>query len=280
MKIVKRSGEITNFNRDKLKNSLLKSGTSAMMADAVLENIENKIKDGFSTKQIYKIAFDTLKKLSNSNAAKYNLQPAIQQLGPTGFYFEKFIARMYAAEHYQTEINLTLQGKCISHEIDVMIKKNDYVAMIECKFHNGKEANSDVKVPMYILSRFNDIRTNRHKIFTQNDTITNCNIVTNNRFTSDAIAFAVCSGINLLSWNYPENDNLKTKIDTYALYPITCLTYLTFAEKQEILKLNIILVKELLNNPDCLTKINLSPNRIKNVLKEAGELCKHLNHEN
>jgi len=30
--------------------------------------------------------------------------------------------------------------------------------MVECKFHAGREATSDVKVPLYILSRFNDLK--------------------------------------------------------------------------------------------------------------------------
>ena len=85
--------------------------------------------------------------------------------------------------------------------------------MVECKFHMGRDAASDVKVPMYILSRFNDLKGNQHTIFDKNDKITKCWIVTNNRFTSDAIDFAKCSGLDLLSWNFPENDNLKTKND-------------------------------------------------------------------
>jgi hypothetical protein len=140
----------------------------------------------------------------------------------------------------------------------------------------GKDANSDVKVPMYILSRFNDLKENRHTIYTRNDSISQCWIVTNNRFTADAIAFAKCSKLNLLSWNYPENNNLKTKNDSNFMYPVTCLTTLSLAEKDKLLVLDVILVKEIINNSDCLEKIGLSPNRIKNVLKEASELVEYI----
>jgi hypothetical protein len=37
--------------------------------------------------------------------------------------------------------------------------------------------------------------------------------------------------------------------------------------------MEVILVKEIINNSECLEKIGLSPNRIVNVLKEASELC-------
>ena len=276
MKIIKHSGAIVDFDRLKLKQSLLKSGASHDLVNNVLQLIEKEVYDGISTKHIYKMAFGLLKKASNSHAAQYNLREAIRLLGPAGFFFEKFIARLFISEHYETKVDLILRGKCVSHEIDVLIKNNDVISMVECKFHTGREAATDVKVPMYILSRFNDLKENKHEIFSRNDAISKCWIVTNNRFTSDAIDFAKCSGLNLLCWDYPEANNLKNKIDNRQLYPITCLTTLTLSEKEKLLILDIILVREIINNREVLEKIGLSPNRIKNVMKEASELCRYI----
>jgi hypothetical protein len=276
MKIIKHSGAIVDFDRSKLKQSLLKSGANHDLVNDVLQLIEKEIYEGVSTKHIYKLAFGLLKKSSNSQAARYNLREAIRLLGPTGFFFEKFIARLFTAEFYDTKVNLILQGKCVSHEIDVLIQKENVVSMVECKFHVGREANTDVKVPMYILSRFNDLRERKHLIFSKKDSISKCWIVTNNRFTSDAIDFAKCSGLNMLCWDYPKDNNLKNKIDNRQLYPITCLTTLTLSEKEKLLILNIILVREIVNNRTDLEKIGLSPGRIKNVLKEASELCRFI----
>jgi phosphopantetheinyl transferase (holo-ACP synthase) len=276
MKIVKYSGDIVDFDPIKLKQSLLKSGANQEVVDSILQTIQKDIYEGISTKQIYKMAFALLKKVANSNAARYNLKEAIRLLGPAGFFFEKYIARLFASEDYETKTNLTLQGKCVSHEIDILVKKDEVISMIECKFHMGKDINSDVKVPMYILSRFNDLKDKKHTMFAGKESISKCWIVTNNRFTLDAIAFANCSGLNLLSWNYPENNNLKTKNDDNFLYPVTCLTTLTIAEKDKLLILDKILAKELINNSASLEKIGLSTNRIKNVLKEASELCEYI----
>ncbi len=276
MKIVKHSGDIVDFNPEKLKISLLKSGANSDVVNDILKSIRKELYEGIPTKKIYKMAFALLKKEANAHAARYNLRSALQLLGPSGFFFEKYIARIFQAEHFETKLNLTLQGKCISHEIDVLIKKNNLISMVECKFHAGREAVSDVKVPMYILSRFNDLKDKEYSIFSKKDSISKCWIVTNNRFTSDAIAFAKCSGLNLLSWNYPELNNLKTKNDFDYLYPVTCLTTLSLGEKDKLLILDVLLVKEIVNNSECLEKIGLSPNRIKNVLKEASELCKYI----
>ncbi|MDR6843997.1 ATP cone domain-containing protein [Flavobacterium granuli] len=273
MKIVKHSKAIVDFNRSKLKQSLLRSGATPDIVDDVLQIIEKEIYEGISTKHIYKMAFGLLKKASNSHAARYNLREAIRLLGPAGFFFEKFIARLFASERCETKVGLILQGKCVSHEVDVLIKSGNVVSMVECKFHVGQDVATDVKVPMYILSRFNDLKEKEHEIFSRRDTISNCFIVTNNRFTTDAVDFAKCSGLNLLSWDYPETNNLKTKIDSHQLYPITCLTTLTLLEKEKLLILDVILALEIINNRAVLEEIGLSHNRVKNVIKEASELC-------
>lgn len=276
MKITKHSGHSVPFDKEKLKLSLEKSGANSDLIEESLLQIEKQMYDGITTKEIYKLAFEILKKASNAHAARYNIRLALQMLGPAGFYFEKFISRLYAADGFKTKTNLTLQGKCVSHEVDIAIIKNNIITMVECKFHGSRDGSTDVKVPMYILSRFNDLKVKPQTIFSSNETINSCIIVTNNRFTKDAQDFANCSGISLLSWDYPQNNNIKNKIDKGALYPITCLTTLSMIEKEKLLVLDQILVKDLIDNPQILVKIELSDNRIKNILAEASQLCKHI----
>lgn len=273
MKVVKYSGDTVDFNSNKLLKSLLKAGANPEQAQHIISTISAQLFDGMATKQIYKMAFALLKKNSNAHAARYNLREAIRMLGPAGFYFEKYIARLFESEGYKTKTNLVLQGKCVTHEIDVLIQKDSEMGMVECKFHAGREVASDVKVPMYILSRFNDLKTKSHPFFDSKSPLTSCWIVTNNRFTADAITFANCSGLQLLSWNYPENNCLKSKTDQNKLYPITCLTTLSLAEKEHLLQEELLLVKDILVQSSVLNTIGLSPNRIQNVLKEARELC-------
>lgn len=273
MKVIKYSGDTVDFNPEKLLKSLLKAGANLEQANQIIATISAQLYEGMATKQIYKMAFALLKKNSNAYAARYNLREAIRMLGPAGFYFEKYIARLFESEGFITKTNLVLQGKCVTHEIDVLIQKDSEKGMIECKFHAGREVASDVKVPMYILSRFNDLKTKSHSFFNTQSPLNSCWIVTNNRFTADAITFANCSGLQLLSWNFPENNSLKFKTDHNKLYPITCLTTLSAAEKDKVLQQDLVLVKDILLNSSVLETVGLSPNRIQNVLKEAKELC-------
>lgn len=174
---------------------------------------------------------------------------------------------------FETQTNLTLNGKCVSHEVDILLKKNEIVSMVECKFHGNQDAKTDVKVPMYILSRYNDLASQEYTLFNKTAKIEKCWIVTNNRFTEDAIQFSRCSNLELLSWNYPSGNSLKNKIDLHHIYPVTALTTLTLSEKDKLLTQNIITARELLAHKEWLNKIGLSQNRIKNVLKETNQLC-------
>ena len=197
----------------------------------------------------------------------------MQQLGPAGFFFEKFVARLYLAQGYQARNNLTLNGKCVSHEVDVVLEKDGRIILVECKFHARRESTSDVKVPMYILSRFNDLKVVPNSIFKDGQYFDDCIIVTNNRFTADALAFASCSGLQTLSWDTPDKNSLRQLIDHTGLYPVTCLTTLSGAEKDQLMILDIIMAQEIPARVSDLLAIGLSQNRIKNVLKEVSELC-------
>lgn len=276
MKIIKNSGHVVDFDASKLKNSLIRSGASETLASDILHAVEKDIYEGMSTRQIYKLAFSMLKKAPNAAAARYNLRTALQQLGPAGFFFEKFVARLFEEEGYSAKTNLILAGHCVSHEIDIVLARDSKVTMVECKFHARRESVSDVKVPMYILSRFNDLKDRPHILFQSNDTFSDCLIVTNNRFTSDAQTFARCMGVQMLSWDYPQKDSLRERIDTGQRYPVTCLTTLTALEKEKLLIMGVVLASDLSQRSDTLAEIGISHNRTRTILKEVSNLCKYV----
>lgn len=272
MKIKKYSGEIVSFKEEKLINSLVSSGADIQTAKEILKEIQPRFYDGIPSKKIYKLAFQKLKSISKAHAARYGLKKGLMDLGPAGFHFEKFISRLFELQKYQAITNVFLDGKCTSHEVDILIKKNDHVAMVECKFHGSQEVKTDVKAPMYILSRFNDLKTNRINLFSADDVITGCWLVTNNKFTSQAIEFGECSGLSLLSWDFPIGNGIKDLVKEFKVYPITCLTTLTIAEKELLLIQDILTVYNLIHDKNGFDKLKLSQSRLINVQNECNQL--------
>lgn len=272
VQIRKYSGENVEFDRDKLISSLTSAGSGLELAREITEEVEKRLFDGISTKTIYQMAFKRLKKNRRTSASKYKIKKAIMELGPSGFPFEQFVGHIFNSDGYTTEVGVVMEGNCVSHEVDVVARKGNLCHISECKYHNSQKKVSDVKVPLYIDSRFRDIMA-RIKAEKGNGTEYKGWIFTNTRFTADAIQYAKCAGIQLISWDYPPGKSLKDRIRNSGLMPITALTTLTRREKKEILDRGIVLCRELCKQKNVLAEIGVARTRLSRVLEDLEELC-------
>ena len=272
--IKKQSGESQLFDVNKLIKSLRRSRASEDLVQEIAFQIQEQVQEGTTTKKIYQQAFKMLRNKSRVSASKYKLKKALMELGPTGFPFEKLIGKLMETEGFTTQIGIIVQGNCVPHEIDVIARKDNKHYVIECKYHSDPNRFCNVKTPLYIHSRFLDVEKNL-KLQKEHDSIIHKGgLYTNTRFTSDAIQYGTCVGLLLTSWDYPQGNGLKERIDASGLHPITALTTLTNAEKSKLLEAGIVICKELLEDPKLLEKIGVENNRHRKILDDSGELCK------
>tara|TARA_R110002033_G_scaffold77030_1_gene128696 strand:- start:9621 stop:10460 length:840 start_codon:yes stop_codon:yes gene_type:complete len=272
--IKKVNGETELFSFEKLKHSLQSTGACKELVETIVQRIQPDIYDGISSNEIYKKAFALLKKQNRISASRYSLKRALFDLGPTGYPFERLVGALLKEKGYKTNVSVILNGECVTHEIDVLAEKDGNVYAIECKFHSDAKAASNVKVPLYINSRFLDIQKQWNTNSNHKTHLKQGWLVTNTRFTIDAINYGKCVGLTLLSWNYPKNNGLKANIDTLALYPVTALTTLTKKEKHQLIEKDVVLVKELAKAIKVMKNIGISEVRIHRVLDEVKQLCK------
>ncbi len=270
--VTKASGEEVVFSMDKLRQSLRNSGATEEQIDKVIKVIEPQLFNGISTKKIYTWAFSILKKSTGSVAAKYQLKKAITEFGPSGFPFEKFIGKLFERKGYRVKVGIIVQGTCVSHELDVVASSETEHMMMECKFHSTQGKMSDVKVPLYIHSRFNDVKGQWLLNKQLKDKQLKAWVVTNTRFSPDALRYGTCVGLNLLSWDYPLNESIKVMIDRYKHYPITCLTLLTKPEKEHLLENNVVLCSELKDDYARLNSLHIPDKRLQQIKKELEKL--------
>ena len=275
VKVKKFSGELVDFDESKLKRSLKNAKADDALIERILNDIEKDLFPGITTKSIYDKAFRLLKSKKRPSASRYKLKKAIMELGPSGFPFENFIGHIFRHDGYSTEVGVIMQGNCVTHEVDVLACKDDRCYIVECKYHNRQGKPNDVKIPLYIHSRFNDIK--RQLEVDKSNTFTDYQgwIFTNTRFTSDAIDYAKCAGLQLVSWDYPETKSLKYRINKSRLFPITVLTSLTKREKQQFLEEGIVLCKEIYEAPQLLQKNGFSKMRIKKIQEDIIDLCEN-----
>ncbi len=241
--IIKSDGSKEPYDEEKIKSSIIKAGSSPDIAAETVKIINKKVKDNMSTDEIYNKALNSLRVLEPGIALKYSLKKAIMDMGPEGFAFEKYIAKILKEYGYSAEVGQFIRGYCVEHEVDVVAKREGKIYLIECKYHNSPGIKSDVKTALYIHSRFLDIEKAREEK-NSNDHLAAW-LVTNTKCTSDAIKYANCVGLKILAWHYPEVENLQYFIETKKLYPISILSTINKKQKEILFDSGIILIKEL-----------------------------------
>lgn len=271
--ITKASGELVPFDANKLRRSLLRAGAADDAADRIVASVGGRITQGMSTRSVYRMAFGQLHKRSHRAAARYRLKQGILDLGPSGFPFERFIARILEHDGYTVKVGEVVQGQCVTHEVDVVADKGEQHFLVECKYHNTPGRVCDVKVPLYIKARFLDAAELWGRQPGNGSRRLQGWLVTNTRFTSDALRYGQCAGLRMVSWDHPDDGSLRHRIDRSGLYPLTCLNSLTKAEKERLLQLGLVLVRDILDRPDILHEAMVRGAHIAQVIADAETIC-------
>lgn len=270
--ILKADGSAETFNPERLRSSLLRAGAGAYAAERITDAITPTVTEGASSKDIYGRAFALLRKEARPVAARYALRRALLELGPTGHPFEDFISRLYRAEGWQVETRKIMQGKCVTHEIDFYAShpgKNEYLAA-ELKYHNDAGYKSDLKTALYVKARFEDIFSCAKD--SRLCPIDRGILITNTKFTTEAIRYASCAGVELLGWSYPEGSGLFEQISRAHVYPITTLISLTKSEKRLLIDNGVVAVDQLASRREVLRALHIEPERQGEILAEAEGL--------
>ena len=255
--IIKADGTVEPFKWDKFERSLARSHASDFLVEKLKSKLDRTLPEMVSTDNLRTKVHSYLRKHQPYSAARYGIREALMKLGPSGYGFEHFISQIFNTLGYHTNVGAIMQGKCVSHEIDVMASKDDSVDLMECKFHNTFGVKSDVKVALYVHSRFLDLREAWDQNGVQGKVFGYGWLVTNTKLTDDAYAFAVCRGVKVLSWNQPDENSLRQLIATTRLIPITALHSLSSMQHEILINMGIVTCQQLLKaDPEMLKSLN------------------------
>ncbi|MCA8963264.1 MAG: restriction endonuclease [Planctomycetes bacterium] len=263
-KLVKTTGELQPFREDKLRRSLARSGASRQQIDDVVEAVLARLRDGMATTEIYRIAHRLLRHERRDTAARYSLQRAIQRLGPDGFPFEEFLAELWRHEGFSTRTGVLMQGRFVRHEVDLVGTRGNEKRLGECKFKAQSDGKVDVKVALYVHARAADLKATGFRRFW---------LITNGRFTKDALAYGEGSGLMMLSWDHPKGDGLRDRVDRAGLHPVTALSSLHKQEQVNLLRKGVVLCQTLRARPGLVGELGLTPGRTEQLWREIEGLC-------
>lgn len=260
MYVIKASGKKESFSPEKIYRTLVRSGSDEKTAKLIVNKIKRKVYDGITTREILDKALHLLKDENPEISARYDLKRAIMNLGPTGFPFEKFFAEVLENYGYETKTGQIVNGKIISHEVDIIArKKSDY--MIECKYHNSQGVYTDVKVALYVYAAFLDLK----------DKFDYPWIATNTKCSSQAIDYANGVKMKITSWEYPKGESLRDLIESKKLYPLTILKSLNNETNFKFSNAGIFIAKDLveMSFSQLKSKTKISENILKRLVDEA-----------
>ncbi len=236
IRVQKADGMLEVFDEFKVRSSLKRAGVDDISVNNILTNLKDRLYDGIPSDKIYRSIYQLFSKQSKTNY-RYNLKRAIMDLGPTGYPFEHFVAGVLSHYGYEVEVGKQVFGGCVSHEIDVIAVKDGIKNMVECKFHNQPGAKSGIRTVLYTYARFLDTRDKNQ--------FQSSWLATNTKVTSEAIQYANCVGMRILSWNYPSDFCLRLLVERANLHPITARDDLSSSRKSELLRQGIVFLKDL-----------------------------------
>lgn len=263
MFVINSIGQQEEFSRDKIINSLLRAGIKKDISFKIAKDIERRIYPDISTLEIYKLIRKKVKK--EKAGFRFNLKMTMKELGPDGFIFEKFIKEVFEFLNFSVDINQYLNGKCICHEIDVIAENKKIKYIGECKFRNRTGDRVDVNIPMKSFSVMDDLlNTDMEK----KDKLKSI-IITNEKFTANAIQYAKCKKIKLLGWNFPIGKGLETIIEDNKLYPITILPSFKNNHLNFFAENGMLLAKDVIKNEEIIIA-KIGKRQFNQLLKEAN----------
>ena len=270
--VTKVDGTTESYNEEKIRTSATRVGVPEALQSDMLMSIRDRLYDGIKTSEIFQMIKEFLRS-SNSPylAMKYNLKTALSELGPSGYPFEKYVALLLNEVGYLTTLNQTIAGSCVTHEVDVVATKDNITYFIEAKFHKNPSQRTDVRVALYIKARYDDLKNNWYGGETK------AWIVTNTRFSTDAIKYSECQNIRLMSWGYPKGEGIMDLIEATGLHPITIIDEMSASDKIRLLASGIVTCKQLLNT----TNHSLVSNDfLDRILPQLSQICgRHSNEE-
>jgi hypothetical protein len=266
--IVKASGEKEYFDASKLRRSLENSGAGEDIVDKIVSNIRQWIVAGVSTREIYSRAFSLLHAHNVTGALRYRLKQALLEFGNTGYPFEHFVGEIYKKKGFHSLVGQVVEGRCITHEMDVVATKDKEQCFVECKYSKDQGKYVSIQVPLYVRSRVDDIIMRRRELTGYEDFRFVATIVTNTRFSSDSIEYSKCSNLQLLGWDYPHGNGLKELIEKMKIFPVTLLSSLSRQDKEHLLSMGLVTCHQLSENPGIMSSLNLQSGVIRKLQSE------------
>lgn len=191
--VTKYDGGRELYDRKKLLGSLVRCQVPRKEAEKIVSEVEKGLFDGISTNQIYQTIYRQLLEHGKKEQFKsYRLREALSLIDPHTF--EEFVKDLLRDQGFACKGNKILQGRCSTHEVDVLAQKGQEEFLVEVKHHENPHRDSGLTEVLALRGRLEDLGETGQKFTGW--------LFTNTKISKHAKIYAGCRQIRLTAWRH------------------------------------------------------------------------------
>ncbi len=252
-------------------------GASRLEAEEIAGKIENRIYDGISTARVLQMIFQFIHRFNPRASRLYDLRRGLSLMNSKPE-FERFVQILLMNAGFEVNPNKILRGKCIEHEVDAIARKNGITYFVEVKHHYNYHAFTGLDESRIARALLEDVSEGFNLGLT-NLKIDRAMIVTNTKYSEQALQYGTCRNIMQIGWSTAANLGLRDLIQEKKLYPLSCIRGLKADLRLKLVDSGVVLINQLVaEDSDELAEKTKLPREVINDIKEKIEPRGKLDH--
>jgi Restriction endonuclease len=243
VRVTKANGSTQLFDKEKVIRTCLRFGASRQTAYEIADKVERRLYEGIPTAKILQMTLWFLRKYKPAVSQLFDLRKGLSLMNSKPE-FEIFVQALLDANGFEVSPNRIISGKCVEHEVDAVAKKNGITYIVEAKHHVNYHTQTGLDESRIARATLEDL-TEGFALGDNDLKVDRAMIVTNTRYSEQAIRYGMCRNILQIGWNSPVNLSVQSMIEEKNLYPLSCLKSLKWDARMNLVNSGTLLIKQL-----------------------------------
>src|SRR4030067_824932 len=159
--------------------------------------------------------------------------------------FEVFVQVLLAHNGFEVTPNQLLDGRCVEHEVDAIARQNGVTFFVEAKHHSRYHTPTGLDESRLARAVLEDV-FDGFALGKSDLKIDRAMIVTNTRYSDQAVQYGNCRNILQIGWSAPIDHGLQSMIEGKNLLPLSCLRSLSMDARLKLAISGIVLFEQMI----------------------------------
>jgi hypothetical protein len=268
--VKKADGSLQLFDGEKVVRTCLRMGAERQVAYEVAEKVERRLYDGIPTAVILRMIFQFMRRRKPGVGNLFDLRKGLSLMSSKPE-FEVFVRVVLRRNGFEVSPNQVLKGKCVEHEVDGIARKNGVTYFVEAKHHVRYHAPTGLDESRIARAVLEDV-VEGFALGKSSFKIDRAMIVTNTRFSEEAVQYGRCRDILQIGWSSPVNRGLQDLVEGVNVLPLSCVRGLGVDARLKLAESGIVLFEQVMSeNAEELARKTGLPQEFLRHLKEKIE---------